>query len=367
MHTRDKHEYDTFNPDQIVSVPSDRNADGSIDILMSSRQGKVIRRTEDDDRIAWDNTTCSMEGGRLFPWEDLPRDATKGRVLEFVAEIAEKHNLSLVDLTVFPMSVDHKSLTVRTSVCNMWSTYLDKVNQKESNPISQGTLRIYNRIISEYLNGVDSLESHSLRPSKKARLGKGLLVPKSVFIESSIDSSSIDNTSSFNDSFNDSIKEVTEFGQRTLKNGQVLIDLKSVFETAFPNVKVKAIERVIVGRNKKQIKVWQATAVRVNRGEQMTLLPGYSPTMPKSNLTLEDHSTWYYKKTVAITALMWYNLTAKADTHWRKRWFVHLLGGESEVLLRRSLFPEEDAVVRLVLGPKSNSIRKKFVISYPIG
>jgi hypothetical protein len=33
-------------------------------------------------------------------------------VLEFVAEIANKHNLSLVDLTVFPMLVNHKSLTV---------------------------------------------------------------------------------------------------------------------------------------------------------------------------------------------------------------------------------------------------------------
>jgi hypothetical protein len=192
------------------------------------------------------------------------------------------------------------------------------------------------------------------------------LVPKSVFIKTSINSS-IDNTSSFNDSFNDSIKELMEFGQRTLKSGQVLIDLRSVFDTAFPNVKIKAIDRVILGRNKKQIKVWQATAIRVNRGEQMMLLAGYSPTMPRSNLSLEDHSTWYYKKMVAITALMWYNLTAKADTHWRKRWFLHLLGGESEVLLRRSLSHEEDAVVQLLIIQKSNSNKKKFVISYPIG
>jgi hypothetical protein len=78
-------------------------------------------------------------------------------MLEFVAEIANKQNLSLVDLTVFPMSVNHKSLTVRTSVCSMWSTYIDKVNQKESNPISQGSLHMYNHFISEYLNGVDAL------------------------------------------------------------------------------------------------------------------------------------------------------------------------------------------------------------------
>jgi hypothetical protein len=76
------------------------------------------------------------------------REATKGRVLEFVADIANKHNLSLVELTVFPMAVNHESLTVRTSVCNMWSTYLDKVNQKESYPLSQECVQIFNCLIS---------------------------------------------------------------------------------------------------------------------------------------------------------------------------------------------------------------------------
>ena len=99
----------------------------------------------------------------------------------------------------------------------------------------------------------------------------------------------------------------------------------------------------------------------------MMLLPGYTPMMPKNHLTLDDHSTWYYNRMGAIAALMWYNLTAKADTHWRKRWFHHLLGDESEVLLRRSMFHEEDAVVRLLIVRKSKSNKKKFVISYPIG
>jgi hypothetical protein len=264
MNTRDRHEYDTFNPDQIISVPSDRNADGSIDIIMSTREGKVIRRTEADDRNAWDDTSHSMEPGRLFLWEELPREATKGRVLEFVADIANKHNLSLVKLTIFPIVVDHKSLTVRTSVCNMWSTYLDKVNQKESYPVSQECLQIFNCLISEYLNGVSELESYAVRPTKKARVGKGSLVLKSVFIESSIHSS-IDDTASFNAS----IKELPEFGQRTLKNGDILIDLKSIFDTAFPNVKIRPISRVIRGGNKKPIKIWQATGTRVNRGEKL--------------------------------------------------------------------------------------------------
>jgi hypothetical protein len=140
------------------------------------------------------------------------------------------------------------------------------------------------------LNGVGELESYAVCPTKKARVGKGSLVPKSVFIESSIDSS-IDDMASFNAS----IKELPEFGQRTLKNGDILIDLKSIFDTAFPNVKIRPISRVIHGGNKKPIKIWQATGTRVNRGEKMMLYRGHTPTMPKSYLTLEDHSTWYYK------------------------------------------------------------------------
>jgi hypothetical protein len=52
-----------FNLDQIISVPSNRNTDGSIDIIMSTREGKVIRHTEADDRNAWDDTSHSMEPG----------------------------------------------------------------------------------------------------------------------------------------------------------------------------------------------------------------------------------------------------------------------------------------------------------------
>jgi hypothetical protein len=65
----------------------------------------------------------------------------------------------------------------------------------------------------------------------------------------------------------------------------------------------------------KKIKIWQATGTRVNRGEKMILYPGHTPTMPKSYLTLEDHSTWYYNKAAAVGAFIWYNLTTEANTH----------------------------------------------------
>jgi hypothetical protein len=49
---------------------------------------------------------------------------------------------------------------------------------------------------------------------------------------------------------------------------EVLIDLQSVFDTAFPNVKIKPIKRGVFIDNKEQIKVWQATAVKVHQGRQ---------------------------------------------------------------------------------------------------
>jgi hypothetical protein len=49
--------------DQIICIPSKRNADASIDIIMSSREGKVFCCTEADDRIAWEATSHSMPGG----------------------------------------------------------------------------------------------------------------------------------------------------------------------------------------------------------------------------------------------------------------------------------------------------------------
>jgi hypothetical protein len=40
--TQKNDEYDMLSPDQIICIPSKRNADGSIDIIMSNREGKVF-------------------------------------------------------------------------------------------------------------------------------------------------------------------------------------------------------------------------------------------------------------------------------------------------------------------------------------
>jgi hypothetical protein len=76
----------------------------------------------------------------------------------------------------------------------------------------------------------------------------------------------------------------------------------------------------------------------------MDVVSSFTPTNPRCNVPLKDNSTWYYKKINATVALVLYNLTQGADAQWRNRWFHHLLGSESSVLLQQSLFDKEDAV-----------------------
>jgi len=362
MNTRDRHEYDTFNPDQIICIPSDRDADGSIDIVMSSREGKVLRRTEADDRIAWKAMSKVMPPGRLFPWENLPREATKGAVLEFVAEMAQKNNLSLIDITVFPVSCDHTSLTVRSGIVKDWSRHIEDISKEEN--ISSKCSRFLNDLMSQYLNhhaAVD--ETTPARPRKKARsTNKALLVPKSVFIESSITSSNDDMPS-----FSGSMEEVQEFGKRIYKDGEVIVDLKSVFDITFPNMHIELLSRKVRDHKGRKITLWQAEATGEHRGEPLRLYSGYTPTQPSGNVTLDDYSTWYYKETGATAAFIWYNLTTGANSHWRKRWFCHLLSGQPEMLLRRSMFDQEDAVVRLFVKRNRVTNKKTHAITYPIG
>jgi hypothetical protein len=107
----------------------------------------------------------------------LPRNCSRIDVLEWYIEIANEMNLSLVNITLFPMVVDHGSLTVCTSVCNMWSSYIDRLKaeanngkkKKWVNPISARCLSIIHHLITNYLNGDDNVESHASWQRKRAR------------------------------------------------------------------------------------------------------------------------------------------------------------------------------------------------------
>ena len=163
-----------------------------------------------------------------------------------------------------------------------------------------------------------------------------------------------------------SIKQVPEFERcRYNENGEVIVNLQSIFDGAFTNVKIKTISKQVSEVHQRKIKLWEARGTHFFRGYQMDIVAGYTPTNPSCNITLKDNSTLYYKKTSTITALLWYNLTQGADAQWRKRWFRHLLGSESSVLLWRSLFDKEDAVVRLSVLRNTKTNKKKYVFCYP--
>jgi hypothetical protein len=163
-----------------------------------------------------------------------------------------------------------------------------------------------------------------------------------------------------------SIKQVPEFERcRYNKNGELIVNLQSIFDGAFTNVKIKTISKQVSKAHQRKIKLWEARGTHFFRGYQMDIFTGYTPTNPSCNITLKDNSTLYYKKTSTIAALLWYNLTQGADAQWRKRWFRHLLGSESSVLSRRSLFDKEVAVVRLSVLQNMKTNKKKYVFCYP--
>jgi hypothetical protein len=142
---------------------------------MSNREGKVFCHTEADDSIAWEAISHTMPGDGLFLWEELPRNCSRIDVLEWYIDIANEMNLSLQNITLFPMAVDHRSLTVHTSVCNLWYLYIDRLKaesnkgkkKKRVNPILARCLSIIHHLITNYLNDGKIVGSHASWPKKR--------------------------------------------------------------------------------------------------------------------------------------------------------------------------------------------------------
>jgi hypothetical protein len=85
------------------------------------------------------------------------------------------------------------------------------------------------------LNGGEQVDSHASWPRKRARINPETWVPKSVFIESSINGSSDKIQSSTS-----SVKQVLpEFEKCRYNEGEVIVNLQSVLDGAFPNIKMK--------------------------------------------------------------------------------------------------------------------------------
>jgi hypothetical protein len=187
--------------------------------------------------------------------------------------------------------------------------------KKRVNPISARCSSIIHHLVTNYLNDGKSVGSDASQPRKRAQKNPPSLLPKSVFIESSIKGSSEEMQSSTS-----SIKQVPEFERcRYNKNGELIVNLQSIFDGAFANVKIKTISKQVVDAHQRKIELWEARGMHFFRGYQMDIFAGYTPTIPSCNITLKDNSTLYFRKTSTITALLWYNLTHGADAHWRNR------------------------------------------------
>jgi hypothetical protein len=189
----------------------------------------------------------------------------------------------------------------------MWYSYIDRLKvesnkgkkKKREDPILARCLSIIHHLVTNYLNDGKIIGSHASRPRKRAQKDPPSLLPKSVFIKSSINGSSEEMHSSTS-----SIKQLPEFERCTYnKNGEVIVNLQSVFDGAFANVKIKTISKQVVNAHKRKIKLWEAMGTHFFRGYQMDIVTGYTPTNPSCNVTLKD--TLYYKKTSTITALLW--------------------------------------------------------------
>jgi hypothetical protein len=113
----------------------------------------------------------------------------------------------------------------------MWYSYIDRLKAESNkgkkkkwvNPILARCLSIIHCLITNYLHAGKNVGSHASLPRKRAWKNPPSLLPKFVFIESSINGSSEEMQSSTS-----SIKQVPEFERcRFNKNGEVIVNMGS--------------------------------------------------------------------------------------------------------------------------------------------
>jgi hypothetical protein len=122
------------------------------------------------------------------------------------------------------------------------------------------------------LNGGDNEESPALQLRKRTRINPLSLIPKSVFIESYINGSSKEIQSSTS-----SIKQVTEFERCRYNKGEVIVNLQSVSDGSFPNVKIKTVSKQVVDAHQRMIKLWEAWGTCSAGEMKWTLSPSTPP------------------------------------------------------------------------------------------
>ena len=371
--TRVTAEFDVCHPSQLVLSPTETNADGTIDIVMSNRHGQTYTRTELDDALAWDqnrNETIPLQE-RMFDWENHLNDASSLRdVFEFVLNVSREKQLSLEDITVSPKAVT--SVSDKGLVLQVWAKSIDQHLKDSKDDTHQGLVNHAQQLMSAYMNSdkADGAKPKIGNSRKRGRYGnnndgtdvarekqkiakrkkdhKYMLIAKSAKMVGlgNKDYSEVSVSSG-------SRSSETRFGKRLeTKDGQVIIDVERTFLQNFP--------RVLMKLKKKKIPV-ELGSKRSSDGylcygvDNETTVPSgdceYLPQSLTTTTTKRDAffgSHWYPSKRNARLAFMWYCLYCHSDKQWRSSWLQHLIGeGNEEVEVCRKGFDRYDSTFTL--------------------
>jgi hypothetical protein len=273
----------------------------------------------------------------------------------------------LEDITVFPKSLD-LSLKEKALVLKSWATYLSKHVDSCKVAINYTLKQHMNKLTSEYMNREDlsnNISNHTKRKreivddenNERRSLFQELQANKSTMRLILQDSKTHvikivaryknKDLSQVSMSSGSSIT-VEKFGQRNIKNGQVMINLESTFIKKFPRIKVNVLRSAIlnVGQGK-QMQGYISHGVNVQSGVVIPL--GHCEFIPEplAKTNARDSSLgyyWYTSKEDAKCALMWYCLYSYANVKWRRKWLEFVLGdGNDEVQVYRTNFKKNDA------------------------
>jgi hypothetical protein len=303
----------------------------------------------------------------MFDWENhLDGNSTMLDIHEFVLKRAKENNLSLEDITVFPKALDH-SLKDKALVLNVWATYLSKHVETKDQTANKSLNQHMNKLTSTYMHRdnpgsnyptlkrrkrklVDITEKEAylfqeLR-EKKARTRSILPDSKTKVFEHAARMKNVDSSQISMSSASSIVCD--KFGNRSIKNGCVIINVESIFVTNFPRMKVNVMrsERRN-GGPERNMHGYIAHGVIDQSG---VIIPsGDCDFLPQSLQRTNERNSryghyWYSSKEDAKCALMWYCLYSHANVKWRRKWLEFVLGdGNDEIQVNRTNFKKCDA------------------------
>jgi hypothetical protein len=74
-----------------------------------------------------------------------------------------------------------------------------------------------------------------------------------------------------------SIEQVPEFERCRYSKSEVIVNLQSLFDGAFANMKIKTTSKQVVNAHQRKIKLWEAWGTCFCRGNQTDVVTNYTP------------------------------------------------------------------------------------------